>query len=184
MAKLYTRAGDRGTTGLADGSRVPKDHPRVRAYGAVDELNALLGLCHAACRNGELRSRLKQIQDELFILGGDLAAPRTGKKPDVPRVKASQVQRLELWIDEATEAVPALRFFILPGGCEPACRFHHARTVCRAAERQTVALANAETINDQTVVYLNRLGDLLFAWARQANHEAGHPETTGQAPKD
>lgn len=184
MAKLYTRTGDRGTTGLADGSRVSKDHPRVRAYGAVDELNALLGLCHAACRNDELRSRLAQIQDELFILGGDLAAPRPGKKSDVPRVTASQVQRLESWIDEAAKAVPALQFFILPGGCESACRFHHARTVCRAAERETVTLATTESINDQTVVYLNRLGDLLFAWARQANHEAGHPETVWQAPKD
>ena len=184
MAKLYTRTGDRGTTGLADGSRVPKDHPRVRAYGAVDELNALLGLCHAACRNDELRSRLERIQDELFVLGGDLAAPHPGKKPDVPRVKAAQIQRLESWIDEAAEAVPALRSFILPGGCELACRFHHARTVCRAAERETVALAHAETINDQAVVYLNRLSDLLFAWARQANHETGHPETTWQAPQD
>ncbi|UCG32793.1 MAG: cob(I)yrinic acid a,c-diamide adenosyltransferase [Phycisphaerales bacterium] len=184
MAKLYTRTGDRGTTGLADGSRVPKDHPRVRAYGAVDELNALLGLCRAASGGDELRSKLGQIQEELFVLGGDLAAPHAAKKNDIPRVTAAQTQRLEEWIDDATEDVPPLRSFVLPGGCELACRFHHARTVCRAAERQAVTLANAETINDQAVVYLNRLGDLLFAWARQANHEAGHPETTWPAPKD
>jgi len=183
MAKLYTKTGDRGTTGLFDGSRVTKDHPRVRAYGAIDELNAVLGLCRAACTNDELARHIELIQNELFILGSDLATPLTAAKPGLPRAQPEQAERLEAWIDQATDAVPPLTAFILPGGCEAACRLHHARTVCRRAERQTVALAAAETINSQVVIYLNRLGDLLFAWARLANHQAGHPETVWKAPQ-
>ena len=177
MPKLYTKTGDKGRTDLPGGSRVPKDHPRVRACGAVDELNACIGLCRAVCSDDELASKTGQVQSELFVLGGDLAAPEPAPHSP-PRIEHEHVRRLETWIDQASAAAPPLAAFVLPAGCELACRLHLARTVCRRAEREVVSLTQADTVNEFALVYLNRLSDLLFACARLANHQAGATETT------
>jgi len=190
--KLYTRTGDDGTTSLFDGTRVPKDHLRVAAYGDVDETNSFLGfaICglfpnrrfDPAVR--ELCERMAQIQSELFVVGSDLATPVESRVRDkAPAVTAEQVTRLERWIDDATEAVAPLHSFILPGGCEAACRLHLARTVARRAERSVITLARVEPVGDQIIPYINRLTDLLFAWARQANHLAETPDVPWHAPE-
>jgi cob(I)alamin adenosyltransferase len=181
MARLYTRKGDGGGTVLFDGTHVRKDDPRVEAYGEVDELNAHLGaaVCLAAQRVGDPRAkplsdRLVQIQHELFAIGAELATPSQSPRHDkIAAVASEQVSRLESWIDEASAATPPLAAFILPGGDPLACQLHVCRTVCRRAERRSVTLAAQTAINPQVVAYLNRLGDLLFAWARLANHLAG-----------
>lgn len=184
--KLYTKTGDDGTTGLFGGERVPKNHPRVSAYGEVDELNAAIGVVLAALRtepvgNGEyLSQRLTEIQSDLFILGAELATPNP--KGTVPRIQAVHVQRIERWIDGAVEPVPPLRTFILPGGSTAAAQLHYARTVCRRAERTVVSLADEIEIDANVVVYLNRIGDLLFALARWVNHRSGIAETPWIAP--
>ncbi len=180
--KLYTKTGDSGETGLFDGSRVPKDHPRVCAYGAVDALNSFLGSARAVCTHDDLAAHLEQIQRELFDTGADLATPEpaagaAAPPRAVPRISAAQVVQLEHWIDEACDALPPLRSFILPGGCELACRIHLARAACRDAERLVVALQHSDRINHHVLLYLNRLGDLLFAWARLANARANVPDT-------
>lgn len=184
MARLYTKTGDKGETGLFDGSRVGKDHPRVQTYGDVDELNALIGLCRCVCHEEDLDAKLEHIQHDLFVVGADLATPEPKPSRSVRRISAADSARLESWIDQATEETPPLTAFILPAGAEPACRIHHARTVCRRAERRAVALSRNEPINERVIIYLNRLGDLLFAWARLANHRAGGAETAWKAPSD
>jgi len=170
---LYTGTGDAGETSLADGSRVGKDTPRPEAYGALDELNSHLGLARCACRDKTLDARLAQIQQELFLVGCELALGVVA--PDQPDsvVTDEMVRRLEQWIDQACAAVPPLARFILPAGNELACRLHVARTVCRRAERRIVALSRSTPVTDRTRRYINRLSDLLFAWCRQANHDAG-----------
>jgi len=173
--KLYTKAGDEGQTGLSDGTRVRKDHPRLCSCGEVDELNALLGWC-ACLAAGSLISHLQKIQADLLTLGSVLATPAGVRPPHVPSVPAEAVRRLELWIDEAWEALPPLTRFVLPGGTELSCRLHIARTCCRRVERGVVGLAAAELVDREILVYLNRLSDLLFAWARQANFNAQCPE--------
>ena len=180
---LYTKTGDQGETGLFDGSRVPKDHLRVEAYGAVDETNALLGWASIAVEDTDLQEHLRQIQGDLFVVGADLATPGRGpQRNSIPTVEESLVSRLEDWIDEAENAVPALKTFILPSGCEAGCRLHVSRTACRRAERLTVRLCATEEIGTQVIPYLNRLSDLLFAWARLVNAQAGvteHPWKPG-----
>ncbi|MEM8783176.1 MAG: cob(I)yrinic acid a,c-diamide adenosyltransferase [Planctomycetota bacterium] len=182
--KLYTRRGDSGATDLFGGQRVAKDDLRVQAYGTVDELNAELGLCLATSGSlpGAIAEPLKTIQSRLFEIGADLATPEFVvdehgvSKPNprvVPRVDDNHVKELEGWIDAASSAVPAMTCFILPGGTELSARLHVARTVCRRAERACVTLAEREPVSEQVIMYLNRLSDLLFALARQANHEAG-----------
>lgn len=186
MSKLYTRTGDQGQTSLFDGTRVRKDDTRVRAYGAIDELNAHLGLSvhWAASRGeqpemGELRARLCRIQRELFSLGADLATPGEGKPRDkITPISSSQIARIESWIDEASRAVPPLKSFVLPGGDQLACQLHICRTVCRRAERCAVSLAAKEDVNPTLLAYLNRLADLFFAWTRFVNHLVGVPEET------
>jgi cob(I)alamin adenosyltransferase len=176
--RLYTRTGDDGTTSLFDGQRVPKDDPRVEACGALDELNAHLGAAAAAVRRAgvgpaweALAGKIEQVQAELFTLGAEVATPAgSGREAQVPHCRAEHAARLESWIDEATAATGELRSFILPGGSDAACQLHVCRTVSRRAERRLVALAAA---NPQAIIYLNRLSDLLFAWARYANHLAG-----------
>lgn len=171
--KIYTRTGDRGETGLFGGGRVPKDHVRVEAYGAVDELNAVLGLA-AAQADGQLQERIRQVQHRLFQLGADLATPGRARAAErVKRVAAEHVTLLEGWIDETQAELQPLQRFILPGGEELACRLHLARTVCRRAERRVVTLSAAEESNPEAVRFLNRLADLLFVWARLANRQAG-----------
>ncbi|MEP0844242.1 MAG: cob(I)yrinic acid a,c-diamide adenosyltransferase, partial [Phycisphaerae bacterium] len=142
--KLYTRTGDSGETSLFDGTRVPKDHPRVTAFGDVDELNCLLGWCRCADAQGLLWQRIERVQHELFVLGSELATPAGSRSAGrIPRVSQDENARLEGWIDEAAAAVPPLRQFILPAGTELAARLHVARAVCRRAERAVVGLARA-----------------------------------------
>ncbi|MBN1342250.1 MAG: cob(I)yrinic acid a,c-diamide adenosyltransferase [Phycisphaerae bacterium] len=172
--KLYTKTGDAGETSMADGSRVGKDDARPETVGTLDELNAHLGLARSACRDEVLCGRIKQLQREMFVLGCEVGLA-TKARPDRPELLVSEdmVGRLERWIDEATAAVPPLTHFILPGGDETASRLHVARTVCRRAERRLVALARSASVSEPTMRYVNRLSDLLYAWARQANHTTG-----------
>jgi cob(I)alamin adenosyltransferase len=181
--KIYTRTGDRGETGLFGGQRVRKDHARVEAYGAVDELNATLGLAItrlAADGEEEMAQRLRSIQADLFTIGANLATPAPedgGRRNDhIPPLPDGRVAEMERWIDQAEEELEPLRTFILPGGGEAAAGLHLARTVCRRAERRAITLAHTAHIPDGVVVYLNRLSDLLFALARLANHRRGEPD--------
>lgn len=185
--KLYTKTGDDGTTGLFGGERVSKNHPRVTAYGEVDELNAAIGvvLANVGREPPEVDrafvQRLTEMQGDLFVLGAELATPNP--RGSVPTIRASDVERIERWIDEAVAPVPPLRTFILPGGTALAAHLHLARTVCRRAERAVVGLAGETKLDANVIVYLNRAGDLLFAWARWINHRAGQAETPWIAPK-
>jgi len=178
LTKIYTRQGDGGTTALGSGQRVPKDHPRVRAYGAVDELNAVIGtaLAHGLC--DRLAKELSRVQNDLFHLGADLAVPPADRvRVPGPRIEARHVEKLEKLIDEFTQVTGPLENFILPGGSLGAAYLEVARTVCRRAEREVVALAREEAIGPEVAPYLNRLSDALFAMARYENHQRGVPET-------
>jgi cob(I)alamin adenosyltransferase len=177
--KIYTKTGDDGTTGLFGGRRVSKTDPRVEAYGIVDELNAVLGVALAsndAPGLASLRELLLSIQRDLFVLGADLATPRGEESTYLPRIQEEHVVTLEHAIDSAEASLPALGNFILPGGPAPAAQLHHARTVCRRAERATVQLAEQQDVGAIPVRYLNRLADLLFVLARSAAHTQGAPE--------
>jgi len=178
--KIYTRDGDDGGTGLFGGERTRKNSLRVEAYGAVDETNSFLGLAASgATETPRIRKPLGVIQARLFDLGAHLATPpgSPGTR-HLPGVGPEAVTELERWIDEASQALPPLTHFVLPGGVELAARLHVARTVCRRAERRCVALAELEAPSAPVVPYLNRLGDLLFVFARLAAHLAGAPEVT------
>ena len=171
-ARIYTRTGDRGQTGLYGGGRVPKDSPRVHAYGLVDELNALLGVAVAVGESKPGTKRLAEIllgiQQDLFVLGGDLAT-RLDDRPDrLPVIRATHVDELERLIDETERHLEPLKEFILPGGGHLAAQLHVCRARCRAAERACVALARDESIGEQNIPYLNRLSDLCFVLARWA----------------
>ena len=175
--------GDEGWTSLADGTRVRKDHPRTTAIGQLDELNSLLGWCRAAAGQGESADRLAHVQDDLFTLGAELAYTGGGMTEVAPsRVYQNLCRQLETWIDDASAATGPLTHFILPGGCELAARLHMARTCTRRAERAVVALADLESVRGEVLVYLNRLGELLFVWARLANRQAGSAETAWPRP--
>jgi cob(I)alamin adenosyltransferase len=180
--KLYTRKGDSGQTRLGSGEQVAKDHPRIAAYGEVDGLNAALGLALAACEDAAMGDRLRRVQDRLFVLGAALADP--AQRTNSPVLAQADVEQLEAWIDEASAALPKLTAFILPGGGELATRLHLARTTCRRAERLVVALSHAEDVGPQAIPFLNRLGDLLFAWARLANKLAGVEDVVWRPPAD
>lgn len=182
--KLYTRQGDDGKTSLFDGTRVPKDDPRVAAYGEVDELNAILGWVAALSEAEFLREPLRTLQNEMFVLGAELATPaKSTSDSRIPHLPSETIGRLERWIDEAVAQVPPLGQFILPGGAELAARLHVARTCCRRAERRVITLSHHEPLRQELIVYLNRLSDLLFAWARQANHRQGRPDVIWEAAK-
>ncbi len=169
LTKIYTRGGDRGETSLGDGSRVSKLDPRVAAYGAVDELNSHVGLVLALHDlDPELREPLQRIQNDLFDLGADLSVPFAPQGERL-RVTQAQVEELERLCDRHNEALPELKSFVLPGGSEAAARLHLARTVCRRAELAALAAAEQTTIDPLVPVYLNRLSDLLFIFARAAN---------------
>jgi cob(I)alamin adenosyltransferase len=175
--KVYTRTGDDGSTALFGGDRVAKTHPRIAAYGTVDEANASLGLARALLAGTPERADaiLDRVQQEMFVLGGDLASPRETKYP-VPRITAEHVDRLEREIDAMEEDLPPLKHFILPGGSPGGAALHIARTVARRAERHTVELGKQEEVNDHAARYLNRLSDFLFVLARWVNHRVGAPE--------
>jgi cob(I)alamin adenosyltransferase len=174
--KIYTKTGDRGTTGLFGGDRVQKVHPRIAAYGNIDELNATLGVVRAGYRGketfDEIDDTLGRIQNELFVLGADLATPEDAK-PAVPRTTTEMVTRLEQEIDVFTERMPGLTNFIVPGGSLTASALHVARTVCRRAERSVVDASVTEDLNPEVLRYINRLSDHLFVLARLANHVEG-----------
>jgi cob(I)alamin adenosyltransferase len=172
LSRIYTRTGDAGQTGLGDGTRVAKDHPRVTAYGTVDELNAALGVLLAYLpADSSHVEMLRGIQNDLFDVGADLCLPPAADEPPdkALRVAAGQASRLETAIDRLNESLEPLRSFVLPGGSAAAAHCHVARTVCRRAERDVVALMRQEAVNPQVLVYLNRLSDLLFVLARVLN---------------
>lgn len=175
LTRIYTRGGDAGETSLGSGERVPKTHPRIAAGGAVDELNATIGLVLAGPLPDGLRRPLDVIQNELFDLGADLSVPLDDGRERL-RVSDEQVRALERLCDEANDHLAPLRSFVLPGGSEAAARLHIARTVCRRAERDAVALAASEAVNPAALAYLNRLADLLFIYAREANRLTGRAE--------
>ena len=169
LSKIYTRTGDDGTTGLGDGTRVPKDSVRVEAYGTVDELNSAVGVLLAVPGlPPAISACLTQVQQQLFDLGGELCIP--GHRA----VSASQVTQLEQALDAFNEPLPPLKEFILPGGGPAAAACHLARTIARRAERRVWTLARAEAVSPEVAKYLNRLSDLLFVLARVlARHESG-----------
>ena len=171
LTRIYTRGGDKGETSLGDGSRVSKLDPLVRAYGAVDELNSVLGWANVE----EDDDRLRRIQNELFDLGADLSVPF---EPDDGKLRIEQaaIDRLEQECDRANATLPELKSFVLPGGSESASRLHIARAVCRRAESVALWAAGERPVNPLALVYLNRLSDLLFMLARAANASAGAEE--------
>ncbi len=171
LTRIYTRGGDKGETSLGDCARVAKHDPRVAAYGTVVEANATIGLARLHTR-GALDQILARVQNDLFDLGADLCRPEAGAEARAPlRVSEAQVLRLEAEIDEINARLEPLESFLLPGGTPAAAALHLARTVARRAEREITALAEAETVNPQAVRYINRLSDLLFVLARQANDD-------------
>ncbi len=168
LNKIYTRTGDGGETGLVDGSRISKAHPRAVAIGEVDEANSAIGIALLHVRDENAQAMLGRVQNELFDLGADLATP--GEEFETSqtalRITADQVARLELEIDAMNEALEPLRSFILPGGGAGAAHLHLARTIVRRAERAAVAAAREVTLNPQALIYINRLSDHLFVLAR------------------
>lgn len=180
-ARVYTRTGDDGQTGLFGGPRVSKDDPRLEAYGTVDELNSTIGVASAFLDHEDLKGWLQIVQSDLFDIGGELAAPgleeriRKGQ-PVGPRVTDEDVAKLEGWIDRMDEELEPLTRFILPGGTAASGHLHVARTVCRRAERRVLSLAREAEVASTVVRYLNRLSDCLFTMARVVNARAGVPE--------
>ena len=174
LTKIYTRGGDLGETSLGDGSRVSKLDARIAAYGTVDELNSAVGLVLTADCTDDMRVVLGRIQNELFDLGADLSVP-LGHQARL-RVTQEQVDALERDCDVFNAELPELKSFVLPGGSEVAARLHVARTICRRAEREALAASGLYAVGPRVLVYLNRLSDLLFIFARAANAAAGHEE--------
>jgi len=174
LTKIYTRGGDTGETSLGDGSRVSKLDGRIEAFGAVDELNATLGVVLAGELPAELREVLARVQNELFDLGADLSVP--AHVEDRLRIEQALVDRLEADCDRFNADLPELRSFVLPGGSPAAAALHVARTICRRAEREAIAASEAVEIRPLIVPYLNRLSDLLFILSRAANATAGRDE--------
>jgi cob(I)alamin adenosyltransferase len=171
LSRIYTKTGDQGETSLGDGGRVAKDHPRVAAYGTVDELNAVLGLLVAQHPDVEA-DLLRLVQNDLFDVGADLCVPQPTAEPLGARLRLRPEQslRLEQAIDRLNAPLSPLTSFVLPGGTAAAAWAHLARTVCRRAEREVVTLGRTELVNAEVVVYLNRLSDLLFVLSRVYNN--------------
>ncbi len=178
-SRIYTRTGDAGETGLFGGGRVSKASARVEAYGAVDELNAVLGAALLDIADAEVRQRIASVQPDLFVVGAHLATPPPAprrRQPALPEAPEGRAALFEQWMDQIEDELPELRAFILPGGAPGGAALHIARAVCRRAERRVAALAAAEPIAPWIQVYLNRLSDLLFDLARLENHRAGAEE--------
>jgi cob(I)alamin adenosyltransferase len=178
LTKIYTRTGDAGTTGLADGSRVAKNAPRIEAIGAVDELNSALGVLLAEELPEAVRDCLDNVQNDLFDLGGELSVPGHAI------VSKAHVERLERELDRFNAGLPPLKDFILPGGSRASALAHVARTVCRRAERGLVTLSRKQKTAPALLAYLNRLSDLLFVIARKLNRAAGRPDVLWQQGKN
>ena len=179
--KIYTKTGDTGDTGLFGGGRVAKDHPRVAAYGDVDELNSCLGVVRATAPLHFFDALLESVKRDLFAIGGHLATPdpaKVAKALEKAELSAVRVEAFERLMDDADQELPPLRAFVLPAGTPKAASLHLARTVCRRAERSVVHLSHEAEVPDLFIVYLNRLSDLLFTLARLANHRDGAGDVT------
>ncbi|MCB0327866.1 MAG: cob(I)yrinic acid a,c-diamide adenosyltransferase [Bdellovibrionales bacterium] len=176
MSRIYTKTGDKGETSLFTGARVAKHHPLILAYGTIDELNSWMGLIICQHTLGSLKDPLQRLQHELFDLGSDLAQPKSEKKDASTRINKTHTQWLEKEIDQATQKLPALSSFILPGGCSLSSMLHVARTVCRRAERHIALALETHDCNPESLIYVNRLSDWLFTMARLANFEQGHQD--------
>ncbi|MCC7634673.1 cob(I)yrinic acid a,c-diamide adenosyltransferase [Stenotrophomonas rhizophila] len=174
LSRIYTRTGDDGSTGLGDGTRVPKDAARVNAYGTVDEANSALGVLLAVPLPEPVRALLTTVQHQLFDLGGELCIPGHAA------IQAADIQALERQLDHYNADLPALKEFMLPAGGEAAARCHLARTIVRRAERETVGLARLEPVRAEAIGYLNRLSDLLFVLARVLARADGHGDVLWQ----
>jgi cob(I)alamin adenosyltransferase len=172
--RVYTRAGDKGMTALGGGQRVPKDSPRIDAYGTVDELNSVIGVAVTAGLHESMREQFFVIQQVLFNVGSDLCILESDKERlPVPQIEPRHVTQLEGWIDAWNEQLEPLKSFILPGGDMAAAQLHVARTVCRRAERLVIALSRSEPVGAQVIPYLNRLSDLLFVASRYHTKMSG-----------
>jgi len=171
--KIYTGRGDAGQTDLRSADRVSKASPRIEAYGTADELNALVGRARPTGYD-DVDDQLREVQNHLHVIQADLANP--DPDPDDPQMEPERATQLEEWMDAHDEDLEPLTAFILPGGGDAGARLHHARAVCRRAERRTVELAGEEEINEHVVTYLNRLSDALFVLARVVNQRDGVPE--------
>jgi cob(I)alamin adenosyltransferase len=179
--KIYTKTGDQGETGLFGGGRVPKDHPRVAAYGDVDELNSVIGVVRATGPADFFDDLLQSVQQDLFSIGGHLATPtaeRVSKALEKATLSPDRVAEFERAIDHAEQELAPLRSFVLPAGVPKAAALHLARTVCRRAERSVVHLSQSSEVPSLFLIYLNRLSDLLFTLARLANRRAGISDVT------
>lgn len=174
--KIYTKKGDKGQTSLFGGQRVSKSSKRIETYGTVDELNSVLGTTSALPVTDYTRELVIIVQNHLFVLGSDLATPHN-KETRIDRISADEIEFLEKSIDYMESTLPPLKHFILPGGSHAGSIFHFARTVCRRAERATVACQQEEEISELALMYLNRLSDFLFVLARYENHESNQVET-------
>lgn len=191
LNRIYTRTGDGGQTRLAGGQQVGKDHPRIEAYGTVDELMAALGAVWAECKRASapadvlarIDTHVRRIQNELFNLGAELATLPADRRPDSPGVAARHVEALEAHIDEMNDELEPLTSFVLPGGSALAAQIHVARTVCRRAEREVIRLGGAEPLPAEAVRYLNRLSDYLFVASRWVAHKSGEAEPLWQPEK-
>ncbi len=190
LTRIYTRRGDQGETDLVGGPRVPKDSPRIEAYGTVDELNAAVGVVRAVNAAESRRSRasreldtiLRRLQNELFDLGGELATPPAEFRPGMFRVGAAEVKALETAMDRCQKDLKPLRSFVLPGGGRVSAFLHVARTVCRRAERDVLRLMRSEDVGEWPLAYLNRLSDLLFVLSRWIGHHRGEREFLWERP--
>ena len=170
LTRIYTKGGDKGSTSLGNGKRVPKHDPRVAAYGAVDETNATIGIIRLYCAdNAEIDAMLGRIQNDLFDLGADLCTPEDPEDYPPLRIVEAQVERLEREIDTLNAELAPLNSFILPGGTAAAAYLHLARTIARRAEREMTALAETGPVNPQAIKYINRLSDHLFVLSRHVN---------------
>jgi cob(I)alamin adenosyltransferase len=177
--KIYTKTGDKGETGLFGGERVSKNNLRLNAYGSIDELNSFLGLAVIEVTNGDIKNILKDLQNKLFVLGSDLAAPETekNKKLKITRLPDSYISETEEAIDTFEARLDELKNFILPGGSKGSALLHICRTISRRAEREVVALKNTEHIGENIVIFLNRLSDLFFVLSRFENKYSNIPDT-------
>jgi len=176
MPGVFTRRGDDGTTGLITGTRVSKSDPMIRAIGSVDELNSFIGLAITEIEDGLIETIFTRVQSELFALGADLGATGTGTLKSISRINATMVSRIEREIEGIEAKLPEQRSFILPGGCRSAALLHVARSVCRRAEREIVAVSSINGFNKEILRYINRLGDLLHVAARYMNVSSGKEE--------
>ncbi len=176
--KIYTKSGDKGFTGLIGGKRVSKSHIRIEAYGSIDEINSVTGICRSFSSDSNIQKELERIQNHLFIIGSELATPevRLMEKFGLDKIDKDSIQYLEDLIDKLTLELPELKNFILPGGSKSSAYFHLARTVCRRAERAVIRLKKYVEIRNEIVIYLNRLSDLFFVISRYENKVNNIPD--------